>query len=428
MKIAIVSPQDSLKQAIPLFNEYKINYVSLLYDEHHSIIPMIKEYEDQVDGFLFTGVAPYQIAINSIDLSVPVEYVQHDITTLYRTLFNIRYVHNLNISQFSIDVFKTSEIKEVFEELELPFENIYMGEFNPLNSDEVTHYHMDLFQQGKVNFCITSFLTTYKKLKMEGIPCFRVVPSKFALRKTLELLILEITSLKKQEAQISVGIFNVDNIQSIMNNYSEYEVQSLKLKLYDLILKYGAASQSSVVFSGGDEFIIYSTTGRISKGLNDDQSNFLLEQIRKTIPMSVSYGIGEGLTANEATNNARIAVRRAKDEGGNCAFIRKINGTFMGPLQEPNEIEYISGYNEEIELIGKKVGISPATLSKIQVINKKIGKEIISANELSEYYGCSLRSARRLLSVLEKYDYATITSFDQPFSTGRPRRYYKLNF
>ncbi|WP_257350693.1 GTP cyclohydrolase IIa [Pseudalkalibacillus decolorationis] len=427
MKIAIVGPEDSLKQAISIFKDYKIEYETLLYDEHNSIIPMIKKIRDKVDGFLFTGVAPYQIAKNSIDLAVPIKYVQHDITTLYRTLFNIRYVHNLKISQLSIDVFKPQEVKEVFEELDLPFENIHMSKFNPLDADEITRFHMNLYQQGKVNFCITSLLTTLNTLRREEIPCFRVVPSKFALRKTLELLILEITSLKTQEAQISVGIFHMDNIKSIMQNYSEYKLQSMKLKLYDLILKYGAETQSSVVFSGGNEFIIYGTMGKISKGLNDNEANFLLEQIRKTILMSVSYGIGEGLTANEATNNARIALKKSKEDGGNCAYIRKINGTMIGPLGDQNEIEYITGYDEKIEQISQEVGISSATLSKIQVINKKIGKGMLSANELSEYYGCSLRSARRLLSMLEKSGYASIVSYDQPFSTGRPRRYYELS-
>lgn len=421
-----MGPSDSVKQAIYVTQEFNVDYVPLVYETHESIVPMIGEYLNQVDGLLFTGRAPYEIAIDALEIPCPIKYVQHDISTLQRTLFYIRHHHNLEISQFSIDLFKLEEVKEAFEELDIPFDNVYVTDFDLRNLNGITDYHLQLYNKGEIKFCITSFLTSLEELKENGVPCFRVVPTKFAIRNTFELLMLEINSRKSQEAQISVGIFNVDNFKSIVNDYSEYELQRMKLKLYDLILKYGMNTQSSVVFSGADEYVIYSTKGQISRGITGQDSEYLLEQIRKNIP--VSYGIGEGYTANEATNNARIALRKAKSSGGNCSFIRKMDGVLIGPLGTQNEIEYSTGYNEKIEEISKKVGISSATLSKISVLKMNSGKDMISANELGDYYGCTLRSARRMLATLVNHGFAEIVKFDQPFEKGRPRRYYKLYF
>lgn len=426
LKIAVVGLRDSLEQAKLVIDEVKVDMIPVIYHDHNEVVPLIEKTIGQVDGYLFTGKVPYLIAQEKIEFNVPVKYVEHDNTTLYRILFHVRYHQNLNMSRFSIDLFNLEEVKEIFDELRLPFKDIYVQPFDPQKLDETTRFHIELYEQGKIDYCITPLLNTFQQLQRKRIPVFRIVPSKFAVRKALELLMLEIENLQTEEAQISVGIFNVDNFKHVTNEYPEFELQLMKLKLYELILSYGQETNSSVVFTGGDEFFIYSTRGEISKGITGKSLTELYEKIRNQIPFTVSCGIGEGDNAVEATNNARIALRYAKQNGGNSVYLRQKSGMLHGPLPLERYPNLFLVNDEHSKKISEELGMSISTISKIKSIQKKYLNKALSSNEFANAYGCSLRSARRILATLEKHGYATIEKKDQIFEKGRKRRYYRL--
>ena len=226
LKIAVVGLKDSLEQAKLVIDEVKVDMIPIIYHDHNEIVPLIQETIGKVEGYLFTGKIPYLIAQDKIEFHVPVKYVEHDNTTLHRILFHVRYHHHLHMSRFSIDLFKLEEVKEIFDELKLPFRDIYVQPFDSQKLDDTTQFHIQLFEQGKIDYCITPLLNTFELLKRKQIPVFRIVPSKFAIRKALELLILEIENLQTEEAQISVGIFNVDNI----DNMSPMNIRNLNCK------------------------------------------------------------------------------------------------------------------------------------------------------------------------------------------------------
>lgn len=428
MMIGIVGPADSVERAVKVTSKFHVGVVQLIYERHDQIPQMLHKYVDKLDGILFTGKVPYIVANQHLTINIPFKYVQHDNTTLHRILFHINYHHHLDITRFSIDLFKETEVEEILYELNLPFQHVYVNEFNTRNLEENTNFHLKLYEQGKIDYCITAMLSTLKELEAKGIPVFRVVPTQFAIRKTFEVLLLEIESLISKEAQVSVGIFNIDNFKNVMRDYPEYQWQLMKLKLYRMLLEYGKETHSSVIYTGGDEYFVYTTKGEVTRGLKDSSPGQLLKRIKKYFPsFTVSYGIGEGTNVSEATTNARIALREAKNKSGNCAYLRNSNGILIGPLEECGALKIDSSQdNEELDRLSNKLGMSKTTIEKIRMIIRRKDK-LISAYDFANEYGCSIRSARRILAILERHGYAKVEKHSLIYEKGRPRRYYRLN-
>lgn len=55
----------------------------------------------------------------------------------------------------------------------------------------------------------------------------------------------------------------------------------------------------------------------------------------------LSLGVGFGASANEAGTNARAALRKSKEAGGNVAFIIREDQTLIGPLEMSDPVQNV---------------------------------------------------------------------------------------
>ncbi|MNZ69612.1 hypothetical protein D3C78_879190 [compost metagenome] len=154
----------------------------------------------------------------------------------------------------------------------------------------------------------------------------------------------------------------------------------------------------------------------------------LLLEIMERLQWNASIGIGIGRTANEAEGKAREALLKAKSGGGGNCYLIMQDGIVYGPMGSELTLEYSArSENPELFSLAKKIGLSVGTINKLISLCRRLGTSTLTASQLAEGFGITLRSARRIMAVLEKYEMARIVGEEQPAGRGRPRQIYTLN-
>ncbi|HOB21968.1 MAG TPA: transcriptional regulator, partial [Bacillota bacterium] len=121
------------------------------------------------------------------------------------------------------------------------------------------------------------------------------------------------------------------------------------------------------------------------------------------------------------------ALAKAKEVGGNSCFVFTEDGKVLGPLGTNQQLEYLQRSSDErIVRCAKAAGLSVTTISRLESLIRKKGRSCLTANDIAEGFGVTLRSGRRILAALEQAKLARAVGEEQPVGRGRPRQVYKI--
>ena len=344
-------------------------------------------------------------------------------------LFKAACFDGRDIEKASIDYISNRSVQETYAGLGLCTDNVVVEEGQGFPStDQIVAFHRQLFEAGKTELIVTGLRSAYDRLCSLGLPAYRLKPTKSAIRETYQLAILEAKALLNKATQATVGILNIDNFSAWVNTAkSEYEIQKVKLRLHEIVLEYSQSIQGSVTYRGGDEFVIFATRGAVEEATNFYEVAPLISHVKNELPFSISYGLGLGTTAAEAEQNARSALAKAKEVGGNSCFVFTEDGKVLGPLGTNQQLEYLQRSSDErIVRCAKAAGLSVTTISRLESLIRKKGRSCLTANDIAEGFGVTLRSGRRILAALEQAKLARAVGEEQPVGRGRPRQVYKI--
>lgn len=433
MKVAVIGPHDLVDAVLhigSLFSE--LSMLPAPYRHERETLEVIGRVRDQADILLFTGPIPYQIAL-AASPDIPMVHVYYSGTALYKVLFDFYRQQILSFDEglpISVDVLQRNEIEEPLREIGLPIGDLFIKPYESgMSHEEFVAFHNDLWRAGKVAVTVTCVTSVYHRLIALGVPVFRVVPTQSAIRDCLNCALLEGKSLRYSSTQIAVGIMNIDNFQEVAKEASsEYDIQRKKIILQQILIDFGEETQSLIKWSDSDEVSFITTRGIIEQVTRKYQDAPLLLEVMERLQWNASIGIGMGRTANEAEGKAREALLKAKAGGGGKCFLIMQDGLVYGPMGSELTLEYSArSENPELIALAKKVGLSVGTINKLISLCRRLGTSTITASQLAEGFGITLRSARRIMAALEKYEIATIVGEEQPAGRGRPRQIYSLN-
>ncbi|MNO14263.1 hypothetical protein D3C76_39060 [compost metagenome] len=433
MRVAVIGPQDLVESVLEFGSNFaELSMFAAPYLHEQDTLEVVAGVMDQADILLFTGPIPYQIALKSAP-DKPMVHVHYSGTALYKVLFDFYrretrpFYEKLRIS---IDVLQCKEVEEPLQEIGLPFDQLYVKTYETgVGNEELIHFHHDLWRKGCVDATVTCVTSVYKSLQQLGVPAYRVVPTRSSVRDCLNLALLEGKSLRYSSTQIAVGIMNIDNFTKVAKEASsEYEIQRKKITLQQIVIDFGEVTQSLIKWSDSDEVSFITTRGIIEQVTHKFQDAPLLLEIMERLQWNASIGIGIGRTANEAEGKAREALLKAKSGGGGKCYLIMQDGIVYGPMGSEMTLEYSArSENPELLSLAKKIGLSVGTINKLISLCRRLGTSKLTAAQLAEGFGITLRSARRIMAVLEKYEMAHIVGEEQPAGRGRPRQIYNLN-
>lgn len=430
-RVGVIGPEEAVKTALRVAQEFPaLDLVPISYENEEEASALANEYQDRMDVIVFMGPVPYYLARSSLELRTPHLFVRPIGANLLRTLFDLAYHQDIDLSRISVDTLSRQTVEECFSEIGLPSDGVFSKEYRgPVVAQDLISFHHELWSQGRTSAALTGLRSAWIGLQALGVRAFWIRPVKAAVRDALRLAMAEGDNLRSKTRQIVVCICNVDGFgQLVKQRNSQYQTQRLKLALYDILNSYAEGTQSWVHELEGDEFVIFMTRGILEEDTNYYQSWPLLDHVRRELPITVRLGVGLGQTAHEAGTNARVAINLAKHNGGDCAFVVDLDGKSLGPLGRGHKLEAVlRTQDEHLLLLAKRARLSVSTVSKLDSLLATLRRTTVTAPELARWFNFSLRSARRLLATLEETGLSSVVGEEQPVGSGRPRRVFSIH-
>ncbi len=428
-RVAVVGPQDLVAEMIMDGTDFpELELIPLPYEKETEALDLVRANMHKVDVVVFTGPVPYLLTKGKIPPYLPLVYVRYSGAALYRVLFQILQQNqgtmNL-IEHLSIDTLPASAVKETYEELGLNSSQVYVLEEKTfLNSTAQIAEHRRCYEAGLSMAAVCCLTSTYKELLKLKTPAYRICPTRFDMRETLRLAKIEGLALYHRKAQVAVAILKMEH-GSLASGTKN--TQRLTLELHQLLLNYGERTGATVSFIGGDEFIIFSTRGALETATTNFSQVPLIDEIQAKIGINIALGLGIGHSAAEAENNARTALQQSQNAGWNNCCILQESGIMIGPFGSASPLAYeMRSLNPELIAVAGQSGLSVSTVSRLEATMVNYGRTTLTANEVAGGLGLTLRSARRILNMLEQAGLATVVGMEQPVGKGRPRQVYDL--
>ncbi len=428
LKVAIIGPDDLVRKTLALQPQFPtLRLMGSSYAEDVEAPRVFVGVEEAADMALFTGPASYHRVMAERRPALPALYVPYSTAWLYPTLFEVREKYDLR--RVSIDTFSREAIEEAYRELRTSTRNVFSKDSPGLpRREELVKFHLDLYRRGETTVALSCLRSAYVELSRLGVPCLSVVPTSSAIREVLERAYLIGENLRFKETQTVAGLVNLDDFKAAVDRaQSAYDVQRLRLQVHQALLRYVEEIDGHLIFSGGDEYQFFTTRGLFEKSTRSYTAAPLVREIRDSLAITISLGVGFGMTANQAGINARVALQKAKEAGGNACYVLLENKRLIGPLgPEPSPSYELRMVEPQLLARAEAAGLSMVAFSRLLNFASAMGRDTFTANELAPVAGVTLRSTHRLLNRLVASGQARVVGEERLTTRGRPRQLYKL--
>ncbi|OCT12305.1 hypothetical protein A8709_31220 [Paenibacillus pectinilyticus] len=386
----------------------------------------------EVEVLLITGPTLYRRVKEKVVTHLPVHMIPLTDTGLFSALYRMRSKPELNPSQtvFSIDSFSSSALSKHVKEIGETASHflIYDGVPYP-HVQEITQFHADAFHRGATHAAMTTESEVADKLNELGIPCEWITPTDQNITVALERALLSTETRRSKEAQILVGMINVDDFgKKLQQQSSEHDIQRFKLEIHRRLIDYVESLDGYLTHLGADEYLFFTTRGIFERETVGYKSVPLAREVWKSLGLSLSMGIGFGRSANEAGTHARLALRRCKEAGGNTCFIVREDKTLIGPLEMADPLSRDMSVTDPILLKNAEdAGMTSAYLSRLLATVARSNKLDYEVHELANILGVTVRSTHRLLLQWMDHGLISITGYVK-VPKGRPKQTFRLHF
>ncbi len=428
IRLGLIGVEDNVEWIQSVVAEYaEFECIPFIHFYKEDVIELLEAHANEVDMWLFSGIYPYSIAKEWGQVQQPMFYISYTGTSLYKTLYHVLYHHKLEIDQLSFDALRTSELKQLFEELNVPYSPTHLYE-DAGSISKIVKHHQQLWKSGQTKGAVTCAWQVQKQLENLGVPVFRVTHTKSAIKTVLDQVLRTYEMLQIQDRQIAVQMVEVDTLSEWSNTaFSSDEVYDVEMKNIQKWIKYAKKVQGSLKTVSPGCYVIFTTRGELSAITGHFSLIPELNEFQQIANAKVTCGIGIGQTAYDAEIRARNALLHARQMGKGNWMVHFDDKTIKGPLGKQESLTY--SYDlKQMNRISEQTTLSVTTISKIDSIMRKLGDVELTSNDLAAQMQIMPRSARRILTQLEQSGYAEEVGEESPHPRGRPRKVYRILF
>jgi hypothetical protein len=430
IKIGVIGASDVVKKLMAVIKEFPtlrpvVREIGKVEEAPAHAEALAKETEVL---FVFGPVA-HRLVKERVHASVPVVQAPLTGAGLYKALFRALQTGRLSVG-ISVDTLTKTMVSRTLRDLGL--EDIRVTVYNGpawASPDKLAAFHIQQAASGASSLAVTGVAAVAEELEARQIPVEHLVPSEQDMIVALERALLSTESRRNKESQIVVGMLAVDDFGSlVLKKSSELEVQKLKLDIHRMVLNYVESLDGYLTQIGEGEYLFFTTRGIFERETGGYKTIYLAKDARSSYGITLSLGVGFGASANEAGMNARAALRKSREAGGNACFIIREDQTLIGPLEMSDPVQAVLPPTDA-ELIRKaeNAGMTSAYLSKLLTHTSKTGKYDYKAHELADVLGITIRSAHRLLQAWADNGLVKVVDMEK-LSRGRPRQIYRFTF
>ena len=430
IKIGVIGTPDAVKRLMSVIKEFPtlrpvVREIGRVEEAPAHAEALAKETEVL---FVFGPVA-HRLVKERAQPGVPVVQAPLTGAGLYRVLFSALKSGRLDRG-ISVDTLTKTMVMRTLRDLGL--EDIRVTVYGGpawASPEKLAAFHAQQAEAGLSSLAVTGVEAVAEALAARGIAAEPLVPSEQDMIVALERALLATESRRNKEAQIVVGMLAVDDFAGlVLKKSSELEVQKLKLDIHRMVLNYVESLDGYLTQIGEGEYLFFTTRGIFERETGGYKTIYLAKDARSSYGITLSLGVGFGTSANEAGMNARAALRKSREAGGNACFIIREDQTLIGPLEMSDPVQAVLPPTDA-DLIRKaeKAGMTSAYLSKLLTHASKSGKYDYKAQELADVLGITVRSAHRLLQAWADNGLVKVVDMEK-LSKGRPRQIYRFTF
>lgn len=424
--IGLIGVKDTIDLISSVIEEHKgVTCIALIHEELTDIEQLMNDYENKVDMWLFSGYLPYMIGLENSKTARPSFYLTYSGTGLYKTFYLIQAEHGVTVNHLSFDTINSHELEAIFGELNADYSKRLLQE-DILEVETVVKHHEDLYKSGLTKFALTCLWSVQRELKRRDIPVYRIIPTISDIKATVNIMLRYYELESYRDAQIAVQMIEID-ILEMKDNYitSSDELYHLEVKYASQLLGYSQKINGSLKQVGPGRYAIFTTRGML-KRLTADFKTLPSTEFEEQFKLNKSIvGIGMGQSAYEAEMHALRALYRAREHGKGSWFVCFHDKQLYGPLNLVDGRNYIPE-TETLKKISSETSLSVVTLAKLLAVTDQLKNSDVSASTLARELAILPRSARRILTTLEKKGYADVVGEEHPHTRGRPRKIYRL--
>lgn len=419
--IGVIGPEDSV-QRIMTYSSSLFLYppCPLIYRDFREVPEMVRHEQERAQGLYFSGPIPFFIAASAVDRKCPWIYLPYDSTGLLVALLNASLAMcRTGGLRFSVDTIEENEARDVLRETNLRLDAIYTLPYTtPIDpTDECFAFHTDLFRRGLTDFAMTCVQTVKKALGEAGIPTFTVVPALPTIRRTIQLLNLEIEKSSKDSMNVVVGIvypqFNDNNPITFERNI---------LSVHQALLTYSEKFNLLVVPRDHRSFRIIQNLGQLRTQTQNFARNEIYKAVLSSTGIGIDLGYGAGSNITIAEEYAEKALDMTRGKVGICYLIDGKKavpiGTEKRQLAQPLSSSEVSG-------IIKGTAMTASSFTRYLLAASMLDTPFSPA-DFSQHINITKKAARKIFSSLAELGVIEMCGKRHVTPRGRPENLYRL--
>src|SRR5699024_7379777 len=157
------------------YGDKNIEIIPFVYTKTEDIRELV-EHTYMCDIYLFIGSLPYLYAKDLIDKKrLPNICVAFDEYMILTSFYRMKYDFGQHLNRFSTDITRPEYVSAVLRELNIKNRDIYTYSYareGAVHINNITAHHKKLWDQGKIDYVLTSITEVQENLSHKDIPAY----------------------------------------------------------------------------------------------------------------------------------------------------------------------------------------------------------------------------------------------------------------
>jgi hypothetical protein len=392
------------------------------YEHEHEIREEVRGLLERrpVDGLLL-GPVPYTRSRDLLPADLPVAVTRSAALDLSLALCRA-LARGWRATPVSIDTFDQETVEDVCRALDLDRDQIACLPYDPGQTvAEIVAFHRRHLERAGGDYIISVRTAVAAELG-ELVPVLSGLPGPSTIRAGLHELALRIQSRRASGQRFAAGVF------LILKQEHASDLDRARVGLMNMLVNTPEFAEGWIENRGRRGVVVFAHQALFEGVTRDWVTLPVLGQAQDTLGIRVAAGFGIGASARTCVALAERAAARAEQEGSPGAFLIDDSGLMIGPMGaagSPLAFTYRE-HGPDVEELALSAGLSPATVSRLADVERRLSGRPVSPSELAQFLGITDPSGRRLIRKLSAAGLVSAEGSAQLNHKGRPTTLYRL--
>jgi len=427
--IGIIGPEESVRKFLMIGEEFPhVTFTPFFYKEVTEVDRLIKEGNDFVDQWLFTGIMNYTYAKSKqlIEQTNAIYPKLHG-SSFFGKLLEIQHKEEQLYHSFSIDNMTEDELEKFisfYDLTNIAFQTIPFTSYD--TAEALINFHETLYKKKEAAIALTTIRAVYDALIEKGIPAYHIHPSYLSIRNAIEHLIHQAERNYFENLQLAVigcKVFSVDRF--IEDSLIRWKQKELQLKA--TLLQLTESVNGSFIEVADGLYFIFTTKGDITAE-NEQKLFASMRESRNSASIEFGLAIGYGHTVTLAEQHVRYGLQmlQTPDEKQMIPIVYdQENVIYQSAIEEAFTMQTtaLEGFLQE-KYANREVNVR--NIVRLTTYAHTYRQTNFHAEDLAAWLGSTRRNARRILNELHEANIIEVAKKVQLGNRGRPTNIYRF--